>query len=376
MKKNLLVLTLFAVATTVSFSQKKNVTSAIMLAKSKKPNFVKAKSYIDKAVMHEDTKNSAKTWMWKANIYAGLAGSKTEAAKEIQGKTDLATEVLEAMKMTSKLDKKGKFKRDLRALSAPMYNNSVNAGIAQYNKKEYENAFKSFTNSQQYGNIFGLTDSIGAYYAGRSADILKDYDNAILNYKKCVEIQYGGADLYLNLYEAYNKAGKSDEAEKIMDLAKEKYPDNANIILNKVKKLLSENKPAEAKAELEKALANDANNYALQYAAGITYNEMELYDEAITAYETALKINPKDYNSKFNMSVVYNNVVAEMNTAANAIDYQETAKYDKAKAEMIAYINEVLPFVENTYKEQEEAAIKRILNNFYRLTKQNDKVIK
>jgi tetratricopeptide (TPR) repeat protein len=375
MKKNLLMLTIFAVATTVSFSQKKYVTSAIMIAKSKKPNFVKAKGYIDKATKHEDTKEDAKTWIWRANIYAGLTASKSDAAKELREKMDVGSEVMEAMKMTSKLDKKGEYRGDLRRLAAPMYNNSVNSGIASYNKKEYEKAFKNFTNSQQYGQLIGVTDSIGAYYAGRSADILKDYDNAILNYKKCIEIQYGGADLYLNLTEAYNKAEKPAEAAKVMELAKEKFPNNVNIILNKVKSLLAEKKTAEAKVELEKALVNDANNYALQYAAGITYNEMELYDDAVRSYKKALEIKPNDYNSRFNMSVVYNNIIAEMNTAVNAIDYSETAKYDKAKAEMIEYINGVLPFVEETFKVQEESAIKRILNNFYRLTNQKEKMI-
>ena len=374
MKKNILVLSMFAAATTVGFSQKKNVTSAIMLAK--KNQFVKAKPYIDKAIANEDTKDNAKTWIWKANIYAGLLGSKSDAAIEITKKTDISTEVMDAMKMTKKLDKKGNYSRDLSALAAPMYNNSVNGGIKFYNNKEYAAAFKNFTNSQQYGQLIGLTDSIGAYYAGRSADILKDYDNAILNYKKCIDIQYGGADLYLNLSEAYNKAGKPEEAAKVMDMAKEKFPDNANIILNKVKSLLAEGKPEEAKVELENALAQDEKNYALQYAAGITYNEMELYDEAVNSYKKALELNPTDYNSKFNLSVVYNNIVAEMNTAVNAIDYNETAKYDKAKAEMNTYINGVLPFVEETFKVEEEAAIKRILNNFYRLTKQNDKIMK
>ena len=368
------MLTIFATATTVSFSQKKNVTSAIMLAKKNK--FVKAQSYIDKATIHEDTKENAKTWIWRANIYAGLIGSKSDAAKELRTKLDVGSELMEAMKMTSKLDTKGYYSRDLRALAAPMYNNFVNVGITSYNNKEYEKAFKSFTNSQQYGLLIGLTDSIGAYYSGRSADILKDYDNAILNYKKCVEIQYGGADLYLNLAEAFNKVEKPEEAAKVMEMAKDKFPNNANIILSRVKTLLSLGKPDEAKVELEKALAKDLNNYALQYAAGITYNEMELYNDAVKAYKKALEINPTDYNSKFNISVVYNNIVAEMNTLVNAIDYSETAKYDKAKAEMIAYINDVLPFVEETFKVQEESAIQRILNNFYRLTKQNDKIIK
>ncbi|MEN8928313.1 MAG: tetratricopeptide repeat protein [Flavobacteriales bacterium] len=376
MKKNLLVLTLLATASTAGLAQKKNVTSAIMIAKARKPNFVKAKTYIDKATTHEDTKDQAKTWMWRANIYAGLVGSKSEAAAEIKKNTDVAAEVKKAMMMTNKLDTKGKFRSDLKRLAVPMYDATRNKASKSYNEKEFKVAFENFEASQDYAKILGYVDSAGLYYTGRAADVLKDYDNAIKYYEMSRAIEYGGADLYLNLAEAYTKSGKQAESDKVMEMAKTKFPDNANVILDKVKKLLSAKKPAEAKIELEKALAKDPNNYALQYAAGITYNEMEMYEDAINSYKKALEINPKDYNSKFNMSVVYNNVVAEMNSAVNEIDINETAKYDKAKAEMTAYINEVLPFVLATYEVEQEAAIKRILNNFYRLTLQNDKIMK
>jgi|TARA_B110000967_G_scaffold22473_1_gene20760 tetratricopeptide (TPR) repeat protein len=376
MKKNLLILTIFAIATTVSFSQKKNLTSAIMIAKAKKPNFVKAKSYIDKATIHENTKEDAKTWLWRANIYAGLSNSKSAAAKELRGKMDVVSEVMEAMKMTSKLDTKGYYRRDLKNLAAPMYDVTRNLASTSFNNKEYEVAYKNFVTSQEYAKLIGMTDSAGIYYTGRTADILKDYDNAILYYKKCVEIQYGGADLYLNLTEAYNKAENQEEASKVMEIAKAKFPNNVNIILSGVKTLLSGGKPAEAKVELEKALIKYANNFSLQYAAGITYNEMEMYTAAVIAYKKALELNPTDFNSKYNLSVVYNNMVVKMNDIVNAIPYNETAKYDKAKLERNDFINSVLPFIEKTFNEQEEPLIKKILNNFYSITKQNDKIKK
>ena len=66
MKKNLVIVTMIMGTAVVGFSQKKNVTSAIMLAK--KNQFVKAKPYIDKAIENEDTRTNAKTWSWKEMI--------------------------------------------------------------------------------------------------------------------------------------------------------------------------------------------------------------------------------------------------------------------------------------------------------------------
>ena len=142
-------------------------------------------------------------------------------------------------------------------------------------------------------------------------------------------------------------------------------------------KILIENKEFEkAKASLEKALANDPKNYNLQYAAGITYNDLEMYDKAIAAYKKALEIEPRNYNATFNLCAAYNNKVVEMNEAAQAIPFSESAKFDAAKKERNDYIMEVLPFVEKAYEVEKEDGLKRILNNFYNLTRQADKIIK
>lgn len=376
MKKNLLILSLMMTTAFAGFSQKKNVTTAILLSKPKKQQYVKAKTYIDKAIKHESTKGQAKTWYYKAFIYAQLSSSKKPKAVELQKTIDFSAEVLAAMKKAKALDKKKEYDRELKNLAAPMYNNSLKGGIAAYNNKEYKKAFSMFTASQEYAKIINLVDSVGAYNGAMAASLTDNYEGAVKNYQRCLDIQYGGADVYLKLADAYTKLEKKDEAAKVMAEAKAKYPNEPAIILNEVKVLLQEKKPEQAKQRLESVLANDPNNFALQYAAGVTYNQMESYDKAIEAYTKALELNPEDYNSKFNLSVVYNNKVVEINTMLAEIPYSETAKYDKEKAARDAFIKEVIPFVEATYAIQKEEGIKRVLNNFYRLTKQKDKMIK
>ena len=374
MKKNLVIVSLLMGSTFAGFSQKKNVTSAIMLAK--KNQFVKAKPYIDKAIENEDTKTQAKTWSWKAAIYAGIAGMKSEEAMKIKESMDVSAEVVNALQKTKEFDKKGYYQNDLRKIAGPMYNGSLNGGIEAYNNQDYKKAFESFTASQVYGEIIGLVDTIGAYNAGMSAVLIENYEAAEINYKKCIEFGYGGADVYLKLADTYKKMGATEKANATITEAKSKYKGDPAVILNEAQIFADNNEYDKAKSSLEDALQNDPSNFQLQYAAAIIYSNMELFDAAIVAYEKALILRPEMEELKNDMAVVHYNKIVIMNEEMNKIDYTETAKYDKAKAERDAYITEVLPMIEERYKDDSSESMKRILNNLYGLTGQTAKRIK
>ena len=374
MKKNLILLTLMIATATVGMSQKKNVTSAIMLAK--KGKYVKAKVYIDKAIKHEDTKNSPKTWVWKSKIYAGIMGSKNKAAIELRNSEDIAGEVVSSMQTTKKLDKKSDYKNDLLRIAGPMYNNSLNGGIDAYNAKDYKKSFGMFTNSQIYADILGIVDTVGAYNAGMSAMLIKDYKSAITNYSKCTKYGYGGADVYIKLIDAYKKAGKTEMAAEILAKAKQEYPTDKAIILNEVQTHIENKDLKSAQIALEKAVKGDPENFELQYYSGNIYFNLEMYDEAIDAFNSALKIKPGVLDVKQDLSVAHFNKIVVMSKTMDAIDINATAEYKKAKDERNAYVKEVLPFIEETYKEKETASLKRVLNNLYGLIGQMDKKIK
>jgi len=374
MKKNLVIVTMIMGTAVVGFSQKKNVTSAIMLAK--KNQFVKAKPYIDKAIENEDTRTNAKTWSWKAAIYAGIAGMKSEEAMKIKESMDVSAEVVNALIKTKEYDKKGYYKNDLRKIAGPMYNGSLNGGIEAYNSQDYKKAFDNFTASQVYGDIIGLVDTIGAYNAGMSAVLIENYEAAELNYKKCIKYGYGGADVYLKLADAYKKMGAREKANATIAEAKTKFKGDPAVILNEAQIFADKKEYDKAKASLEDALKNDPSNFQLQYAAAIIYSNMELFDAAIVAYEKALALKPEMQELKSDMAIVHYNKIVIMNEEMNKIDYTETAKYDKAKAERDSYITEILPMIEARYKDDSSESMKRILNNLYGLTGQTDKRIK
>ncbi|MGB1039656.1 MAG: tetratricopeptide repeat protein [Flavobacteriales bacterium] len=374
MKKNLILLTLALATATAGMAQKKNVTSAIMLAK--KGKYVKAKPYIDKAIKNEKTKGEAKTWNWKAQIYAGIMGSKKKEAVVLRGKEDIAGQVITAMQTTKKLDKDGEFKRELLRIAGPMYNNSLNGGIDAYNAKDYKKAFSMFTNSQTYASILGIVDSVGAYNAGMSAGLIDDHESAAVNYAKCIKYGYGGADVYLKLIDTYKKLGEKEEAISLIQDAKTKFPNDPAIVLNEVQQYIDNKELDKARTSLEAATKSNPENFELQYYSGNIYFNLEMYDEAVVSFKNALKIKPDVLNVKQDMCVAHFNKVVLMSKAMDAIDLNATAEYKKAKDERNAYIKENLPFIEATYKEKETASLKRILNNLYSLTGQNDKRIK
>lgn len=374
MKKKLILLGLIAATASTGMAQKKNVTSAIM--KDKNGYSVAAKPYIDKAIEHPETKDDAKTWYYKAVIYAHIGESKKEDAMALKKTTNFTSEVMNAMQRAAELDKDGEFAPELKNLAAPLYNKALTGGIENYNNKDYQGAYTNFMASQKYAQVLGLTDTIGAYNGAMAATLIENWDGAIENYKKCVTYNYGGADVYLKLMDSYNQAGKKEEAAAILEEAKAKFPNEPAIILNDAKILIENKEYEKAKASLENALEKDPNNYSLQYAAGITYNDLELYDKAIAAYKKALELDKNNYNATFNLCAAYNNKVVEMNEAAQAIPFSETAKFEAAKKERNDYIMSVLPFVEAAYEVEKEDALRRILNNFYNLTRQADKIIK
>ena len=372
--KNKLLLIAVLFVSTATFAQKKNVTSAIM--SYRKGKLIKAEGYINKAAKHESTKESAKTWVNRALIYAALSTSKDEKFVEYAKGKDFVAEVMTSIENTKKFDKKGKYKREIVKIASPMYGNALDNGIKMYNAKEYAKALKFFTSSQKLADFLSITDSAGAFNGALSAQNSGNDLVAIKNYERCVEIGYGGVNTYLNLNTLYVKTKQTDKAAKLMAAAKEKYPNDPNVILSETKHYLETKQPEKALASIDAALANDPNNFAMQYAAGMVYNQMEQYKKSKLAYLKALEIKPDSYNALYNLSMVYNNVAVVLNDKMNDLPLSKQKEYEEAKKSRDKELNESLPYLEKAYAVEKDASLKRVLNKAYQILGMNDKVIK
>lgn len=354
----------------ITFSQNNNRTSAIMALKN---GYVsKAKGYIDKAVVHEKTKEDAKTWFYYAQIYGAIAMSKEEDLQEF--KESAPEEALKGLRNTMKFDDKGDYKNDIRQAVAPMYSMALNQGIKLYQDGKYEEALEAFKGTQELAGIIEITDSVGIFNAAISAKALGKNQEAIDYYKKCTEIGYGGSDPYLNLISLYGKENDTVNAEAIIMLARKNFPSDAGILLEQTRFYIGQGQSEKAEADLRKTVEADPKNVSLRHALGVVYEQINEFDKAVEAYKKALEIEPEHKNSTKNLGLAYNTMASKVNDEMNALPFSEQDKYETLKSERDSLLKEGLPYLEKSYAQEENADMKRVLNSVYAVLKMDKKI--
>lgn len=369
MKKTFLFVGLFAFALTAQ-GQNSNRTSAFMSLKN--GNVFKAKGYIDKAIVHEKTKEDAKTWLYYAQIYGAIISSDDERLGEF--KTKAPEELLNGLKNCKKYDKKNQYNSERQQFVAPVYSLALNMGINLYKDGKYEEALEAFKGTQELADIINVTDSVGIFNAALSAKALGKNDEAIAFYKKCVEIGYGGSDPYLNLISLYSKNKDVENAEAMINVARKKYPTDPGILLEQTRFYIGQGQSEKAEADLVKTVEADPNNVTLRHALGVVYEQLDKPNKAIESYQKALEIEPDHKHATKNLGLVYNTLAARINEEMNNIPYEEQAKYDKLKTQRDDLLNKGLPFLEKAYSMEENADLKRVLNSVYSVLKVDKKI--
>lgn len=361
---------LLCFAVVATNAQKKNRTSAAMALKN--GSYTKAKTYIDKAIAHEETKEDPKTWVYRTQICMALLGDKET---EEGSKAELAKDLMISFQNAMKFDSKGEYTNDLKGIAGGLYATALNGGVQLYSEGQYEQALQSFQGSQQLAALIGIVDSAGIYNAGLAASALKNNEVAIKSFTKCTEIGYGGATPYLKLVDLYKQAGDKENAMSTLASAKEKFPNDNNILMNEISFLIDNGEAEQAEKQIQKALENDPTNTSLHYALGFVYDQKEDYDKAILAYKKALDSDKENYNYKISLGSAYKNKAAILNNKLSEIPLDAQAEYDKTITQRDENLKLCLPLLEACYKEKQEDFVKKALNESYRALKMTDKII-
>jgi len=371
MKRTLLVAGTIGLAA-ISYAQPKNRTSAIMALKNNYP--IKAKGYIDKAIEHEKTKEDAKTWFYYAQIYSALMMSTDEKAKEF--KEEAPEKAMLGLKNAVKYDDNGDYKKDVERVVVPMYSMALNQGISFYQSGEYEKAFETFEGTIELAGIIERVDSVGIFNAAISAKALGNTEDAIKYYEKSKEIGYAGADPYFNLISLYGKKGDKEGTEAAIKAARERYPNDANVLLEQTRFYIEQGEGDKAEADLVAVIEADPKNPSLRHALGVVYEQIGKPEKAVESYEAALAIDSEHKYATKNLGLVYNTMAANINEEMNKLPLEEQDKYNELKEQRDAYLVKGLPYLEKAYADDQSADLKRVLNSVYRVLKMNDKVMK
>ena len=144
-----------------------------------------------------------------------------------------------------------------------------------------------------------LTASVAGAYAQRSDRSFVRKGNHMFEdslFIKAEENYLKALDMNPELNEAYYNLGNAYTAQQKPNEAIEQYNKMAGILEGKKKELMDD--PSASPKELDKCKQDLAKTY---HNTGVVYHMCEQYDKAVEAYKQALRNNPQDDETRYNM---------------------------------------------------------------------------
>ena len=176
-------------------------------------------------------------------------------------------------------------------------------------KQQYSNATTD-SERQQIRNRVQINDQkfTAAQYldAGNRAYYKKNFNEAISNYNKAIEIEPQYDDAYYNLGSAYFEIGVYTEAINAFNRATMINPRYANAYYNLGSCYLATQAYTLAVDTYQKAIMLDSQRPEFYNNLGVAYEYLEQYNEAIRCFERALSIDPNFTLARENLDELRN----------------------------------------------------------------------
>lgn len=348
--------------TTGAFAQKKNETNAAMDYQSyekalmsqdldgAKKSLLSAKNWIDEAVEHPDTKESVKTLFYQGKIYLGLSMlglmSDDVELKELATEEN-AKKGIDALKKSYELDSKGRYRDDIKTMAFMVREQSIREGVKQFQEQKFEQAMELFETSVVMMDVIGQTDSLAIYNMALAADRSKNFEKAFEYYDKAAQVGYNVPGSYTLASNALREQGKNDEALAYVKTAREKFPNDQDLIIQMVNIALSSGDNEVAEKSLNDAIAKDPENKQLYFAIGTVYDQLGKNEEAVKSFEKAIQIDPKYEDAVYSLGAHYVNLAAAQFEEASKMKLGDP-DYEALKKESEENYKKAIPHLERS----------------------------
>jgi hypothetical protein len=379
MKIKLLMVGLLGLISATTFAQKGELNNAqdkynqyqvsagskvpVIMAQAK-ASITDAKTSIDKASVNPKTSALPLTYALKAAIYASIAvddSVQTTSIVEFNTASD-------ALKQAKTLDTKNENTKLTEHANIQLAQYLLNKGIADFQNKKFDDAYKSFDSARQ----LIPTDTTTILNTAIAAINAKNYNAAITNYKDLLTTNYSGKNrIYNDLPNIYLMNKDTAGAVKVIDEALVKYPGNTALQREEIEIALQTGKTADITGKLQAAIASDPKNKLLYYYAGLTYiqiadaantNSAKLKDETAkkAAYQTALdnyskgvdyckqaiSIDPDYFEANLNCGYALIRPAVDLYNVARNIPVNKEKEYQAAIAKANAQFDLAKPYLQ------------------------------
>lgn len=348
MKKGIL-LTAFALITSSAFSQKADLTSAIL--SYRKQDISSAKNYIDQAQQKLNeggtlkAKDLSKFWHNKGLIYQ----AQYEASKDLT-ELDVAIEAFTKDTETEGSSFAKKSKDQLLTCAFKLNN----AAFDMYDAKDFESALVLFEKvvSVNSLDIIGKVDTSNLYNAALMSEQAKNSDKIIELYSRLADLDSSNGDYHLSLIKEYNRQGDTENTLAAINRGRAQAPNHTGIIFEEVNYYLAQNDNQALLSSLETAINAAPDNKILHFAKGMTLANLSKIDEAKAAYLDAINIDNDYFDAYNNLANLYLEQTVELVEKMNSLGLSQAdqKKYANLKSQRNALYAEAKPFLEEAVR--------------------------
>lgn len=177
------------------------------------------------------------------------------------------------------------------------------------------------------------------------------YEQSLTYYQELLDLGFEEADVYKNMASAYRSLGDMDAMFATLKTGREKYPDDAGLLLEEINAYLAIGEGAKVVDDLKSLVEKDPENYSIFFVLGTIYGdetneEMFDMDSAELYYNKAIEINPEYYDAIYNLGALYINESNQLQVKANDLPLDATEEYEKITEQANAIIKKALPHLE------------------------------
>lgn len=355
----------------------KALTTYNMDPASNSAKLTEAKTLIDQALQQPDAQALYSAWYSKGEIYSTIFQLETAQMQfnpqaKYSGDND-ALAAYDAYKKAYEIGTKKFEKADAAKGITTVQGGLINLGIIKYDKGEYEKALASFEAVLSSHDILTeakqnslLADPVQydnqVFTTAITATLAKNCDKAMEYYNKLYTKGTDKAAVYDGMYTCLNDMGKTDEARKILNEGRQKFPDDTGLLFSEINVYLREGRLDELTSNLKKAIEAEPNNIGLYITLGNVYDNLytrelkanntakatEYFDQAKYYYTEAINRDPKNADAQYSMGTLYYNRAAlrseELNKLADDYSAAGIKKYEQIKKEMMNQFELALPY--------------------------------
>lgn len=320
----------------------------------------KAKGYIDQAADNEATRGDAKTWFYRALIYAKIGEAqnpknKHKECKELQQMCprwyyDVYVSALNC----KQFDKDGEYSSKIRPFIGVAATEYYNRAAAAFDAKDYALVPGLCDTAIMLYNQYDARYASNAYYlAGASGinaqnnAVSKEYFSHILN--SCPE--NSAETVYGTLYRIYVSEKDTVNAVKTAKAYAKNFPNDTKSDMLLMQAYVMNGNIEKAGEVINKAIEKagddiNAKSQLLSASAGI-FVEQKDYATAESKYRESLAMLPNQYQANYGLgSMCYNRAIDKMQAAQDVPPEDETGLYDKLVDEAKDQYRAALPYLQ------------------------------